>query len=1321
MSDPSSADMADVATITVCVLLPPFLSAAEAEAAAPAASSPVGDGDDDDLDLVGRIQSFRRPHDRAVSRWPPHLTVLPPTTLPVDLITPAELHGILQPVVASMPQPSSPDALQLLLDRVAVFKHKSSSTIVLEPDENAAGTRLLKDLQPRLAAAVESFLASKRPGVGATGALMDDEAKGDHDGNEDDGDAHPSFRPHLTLANPVKGVRNVESIVARIKKSFFGNGSFDAGSHSFVMDRLCVMVKGHGKGSFYQRVPDLDLVFPRPAPLSDLLDSIPLRLEKGSSSRTYSATTLSPMASSETALWEMPFTFDEVSQSWIRLSNVDSRGSSASLAGPTILTYNILTDGNDPTNYDEVGRYHRIANELESAGPDIIALQEVSPAFVRFIQSQPWIKKSYYLSQSISMANSSNSLMTISKHAFRFYQLKKAGKGSGSPRPPLVCHFQSMDLVAVVVHLISDYSRDRSSDRAMEWSRIAAASFPTDRILVLGDFNAADSETAFSRDALASVGFADAWRDMLAADAEAPAIPPLTFDPVRNPLAAAVWDSQGKNDGRPGKRLDRVLVKGKFAADGVQVAGCALFGEPVQDELENGDWNVGSDHFGILCQLLLNGGKPGPVLDAPSQSVSPLIPPSPELDQSAGPALYDFLVANRSVPSSDAHRLRLDAFLHLKHVLTVIFGASPIRFEPIGSFALGTYSTNSDLDILCAGLLSPVRFFALVSGEDYDSDLEKEEEDDGEGDDTASAEPATSLKNHPTIELIRIVQDAKIPLVELRIFNVSVQLQYCYLPLPVPDNPSITIDSFIFSTSAPSSSPQPFLPPATLSALSARADVLGILKSLTAIKDGLSQYRLAARLLRLWASRRGLSVPSGDSVGASGSGSSAKVGLVCTHALSLLLARAMAGLDSGEATISDGPTAAAAFFRFCAEFQWEKDPCVVDVAGIVVGGTAGALVPVVDARNPMVVVSSALKRVNVTRAVTLSAREVWRNEVLRAAEIVREGGAWWEKICEEFNFTETFESCIRIDLQATSETKLNNLIARCELRIPSLFGTLERRCPHIRARFWPQLLVESDDSEDSAAVYIIGLSRRQDTESKQESAVDLKNAFQETLINFSADISTNWEGYTDSAMWVHVAHVSSAGLKSLHPRPARTVLPRLEAASGASRPRHTAPALETSDEKDEGGRTGESGSDGTKLSSKPKGKGKKKAADASRGKRSGPTEKLRTSQDVFDRIMWDPQFDAEDWIVGYEDRFTGIQEMRVSDFAKNRADTNNEDWIPFHRVWYFKHQGVKKWDRKSRVDAVFGSGAAPPPPPPPPTAPTAAAAGAAATPPMPAN
>ncbi|MBZ5713880.1 RNA repair domain-containing protein [Nannocystis pusilla] len=77
---------------------------------------------------------------------------------------------------------------------------------------------------------------------------------------------------------------------------------------------------------------------------------------------------------------------------------------------------------------------------------------------------------------------------------------------------------------------------------------------------------------------------------------------------------------------------------------------------------------------------------------------------------------------------------------------------------------------------------------------------------------------------------------------------------------------------------------------------------------------------------------------------------------------------------------------------------------------------------------------------------------------------------------------------------------------------------------------------------------------------------------------------------------------------------------------------------------------------------------------------------LRPVQDVVGRLRFDPVFDARRFVVGYEERFAGVREAPLADFLAG----DNE--IPWHRIFFIKAGELVVWDRRARIDLVFGSG-----------------------------
>lgn len=240
------------------------------------------------------------------------------------------------------------------------------------------------------------------------------------------------------------------------------------------------------------------------------------------------------------------------------------------------------------------------------------------------------------------------------------------------------------------------------------------------------------------------------------------------------------------------------------------------------------------------------------------------------------------------------------------------------------------------------------------------------------------------------------------------------------------------------------------------------------------------------------------------------------------------------------------------------------------------------------------------------------------------------------------------------------------------------------------ARIWPQRFFESHDSTSSESksddlleyhgCYLIGLewmgamASEAGDEIEDASMKDLERA----LALFSDRIRENEMYYDASTSWMGASVAHRSGLKNLKP-----------------------------DHRQVGDNTGEAGFDDD-FDSDDEEEEEDEIDTETQGDREvtlrskvdprhGPTVlpsktsagKLRTSTDVMNRIRWDPSLDSSDYIVGYDDRFTGIQEKKFDEW---KSDLTDEEFIPQHRVMFFKRRsdGEIVWDRKMRVDKIFG-------------------------------
>ena len=118
---------------------------------------------------------------------------------------------------------------------------------------------------------------------------------------------------------------------------------------------------------------------------------------------------------------------------------------------------------------------------------------------------------------------------------------------------------------------------------------------------------------------------------------------------------------------------------------------------------------------------------------------------------------------------------------------------------------------------------------------------------------------------------------------------------------------------------------------------------------------------------------------------------------------------------------------------------------------------------------------------------------------------------------------------------------------------------------------------------------------------------------------------------------------------------------------------------------------------GTKRKTKPQTPNKQKKCKDKKNKtekaEKGKKPPMKTAMDVVKRLVWDADLDTDHCIVGYIDRLEGLKEKYFNAFSWE--DIASVDYtvlaIPKHRIQYFKYRGEIVWDKRVRLDNVFGS------------------------------
>ena len=73
--------------------------------------------------------------------------------------------------------------------------------------------------------------------------------------------------------------------------------------------------------------------------------------------------------------------------------------------------------------------------------------------------------------------------------------------------------------------------------------------------------------------------------------------------------------------------------------------------------------------------------------------------------------------------------------------------------------------------------------------------------------------------------------------------------------------------------------------------------------------------------------------------------------------------------------------------------------------------------------------------------------------------------------------------------------------------------------------------------------------------------------------------------------------------------------------------------------------------------------------------------KVHTSDEIYHRVLWDPRFDPERFVMGIAERGAPPKRIALDDFVPGGE-------IPWHRVVFFEADGQVVWDRASGVDRL---------------------------------
>ncbi|GAA1651535.1 poly(A) polymerase [Actinoplanes couchii] len=263
-------------------------------------------------------------------------------------------------------------------------------------------------------------------------------------------------------------------------------------------------------------------------------------------------------------------------------------GRSESVTTLRVLTWNTLWDRYDADLIDTARRRPLLLDLLERADADVIALQEVERGLLEQLLAAEWVRRDYTLCTDPAGKDVDDSGVLLLS---RVPVLESARHVLG-PYKQVTAITVGGPVVIAAVHLTSDHSADGAGRREVELSALGGGLAGMDvPVLVVGDLN--DGSDTPSR----RLGMRDAWAEVHGPDDET-----VTFDPIRNPLAAV-----GSLTGR-GARLDRVLIRG--AELNPLVTG--LVGDAPVEGL------CASDHYGVSVDVAVGDASMEDVAGRPA-------------------------------------------------------------------------------------------------------------------------------------------------------------------------------------------------------------------------------------------------------------------------------------------------------------------------------------------------------------------------------------------------------------------------------------------------------------------------------------------------------------------------------------------------------------------------------------------------------------------------------------------------------------------------------------------------------------------------------
>lgn len=681
------------------------------------------------------IDSIRYLYDKSHEKWPPHVNLIYPF-VHTDVIAEV-VDSICKLDLASL----APRTISL--QQADHFKHRNHNTIILRPKQQSIipfASELVNSIRQKIGWPLQ------------------------HD-----------YQPHMTIGQ---------------------TDNVDSDSHKFLLDKARLLTPVNwdvGQLAILVRDSSGPSTSGRPMRLWGFINLKDRQLERFSSPMDLQA-----HVSGQDAQTQNTFEYTLSTLSWQTWS--DAAESTVPVEQLVVGSYNVLAEFEWPP---DTARYPCLVSNILSdrAASDVLVLQEVTDDFLSYLLQHPALCAQYRFSTHGPPSQGGHAplrsllnIVVLSKFAFSwdYVQFTRRHKGTAVVKLTISNEGSSTEskpkpIILAACHLTQGLVDGAVVAKKNELHKLInhlSMEFPGHPWIIAGDFNLATS--AFSIDlalkrgqlstdgynylrgideVLSSYGMQDAWlftrlRSGVSRDSFGSSQSPrelfegeqgATFDPLTNHLAAKAVGS-GLNN-RP-QRYDRILFNNALL---LRACGFNIFGRPVSHN--DPRQLIASDHWGVRCLFKKMDRDDNATFIHASKTIATEVRKAPS---SLG-NLEDLKTSLMSLGCFPTQRDEDDRTKALQLLQKVLCDSHmdqnarsglDIVLIPVGSYGLGVWTADSDVDCLCVGNISSKTFFTLAI-----SKLRKARDEQ--------------------IIVLRIVRAKTGTMLELRVLGIKFDLQYC--------------------------------------------------------------------------------------------------------------------------------------------------------------------------------------------------------------------------------------------------------------------------------------------------------------------------------------------------------------------------------------------------------------------------------------------------------------------------------------------------------------------------------------------------------------